>query len=180
LERVLATHPEDDVVVAASLRLAELQHERLERLDAARRALDTVLTKRADHPEALRRLLAIQLATKDTAAPETARRLAEVSPDPAVRAAAWPTLGRLPRQRKDLESACSAYAEAIAIVGLSEAAATELKELLVQRRVAGNQPAWAEYAGALIRYMNTPGCEPEAFAAVALELARVQADELAL
>lgn len=180
LERVLATHPEDDVVVAASLRLAELQHERLERLDAARRALDTVLTKRADHPEALRRLLAIQLATKDTAAAETARRLAEVSPDPAVRAEAWTTLGRLLRQRKDLESACSAYAEAIAIVGLSEAAATELKELLVQRRVAGNQPAWAEYAGALIRYMNTPGCEPEAFAAVALELARVQADELAL
>lgn len=178
LERALATQPEEDVVIAASLRLAELQHERLERLDAARRALDTVLAKQPEHPEALRRLLVLQLAAKDVAAPDTARRVAEVSPDPSVRAEAWTTLGRLLRDRKDVEGACSAYAQAIAILGLSGAAATELKELLIQRKVAGNQPPWAEYAGALARFLSSPQ-EPAAFAAVALELARVQADELA-
>lgn len=178
LERVLAAEPEEAVAVAASLRLAELLHEHLERHDQARKALDRVLERQPEHPEALRRLLALQLTTKDPSADETARRLAGTSTDPAVRAQAWATLGRLCRDKQQLDEASSAYAEAIRIVGLSGAAGQELKELLVQQRLAGGQPNWGEYAGALTHFLGHASSQPDAYAPAALELARVQADEL--
>jgi tetratricopeptide (TPR) repeat protein len=178
LERVLATRPEDAITVAASLRLAELLHERLERHDGARQALATVLSKHPEHPEALRRLLALQLGTDDPEAVETARRVAQASPDPVVRAGAFATQGQLLAKRKDTDGAVAAYAEAVRIVGLAGAAARELKELLIQQKVSGQQPAWTAYAGALAQFTASGPTEPEAFAAAALELARVQADEL--
>lgn len=178
LERVLATQPDEAITIAASLRLAEILHERLERHDGARKALETVLGRQPDNVEALRRLLALQLTTRDPAAAETARRLGQASSDPAVRAEAWATLGKLSAQGGRLEEAAEAYAEAMRIVGLAGVAAKELKELLIQQKLAGKQPPWATYAGALVHFTASAQQDPEAVAAACLELGRVQADEL--
>ncbi len=178
LQRVLSTSPSEEVALAANLRLAELYHEHLDKPDAARRALDAVLSKDAEHSEALLRLLKLQMQKGDVAASETARRLALASRDTRSRVEAWTMLGRLRRKANEADAAAAAYAEAIRIEGVDGAAATELKELFVSQKVGGATPAWSVYADALLQFTSTTGVLPEALAKAYLEAARVLADEL--
>ncbi len=176
--RALAQSPSDDVALAANLRLAEVHHEHLNDFDAARKALEAVLSRDAQHPQALLRLLRLQVAAGDAAAPETARRLALASPDRKTRADAWTMLGRLRRQAGDDEQAAQAFSEAIRIEGLSSASAAEIKDLFVNQRLNGAAPAWASYVDALSHYVSTSGADAVSLGTAHLELGRVVADEL--
>lgn len=178
LSRALAQSPGEGIVVAANLRLAELQHEHLDDPKAAMVALEAVLSRDPQHSGALLRLLKLQVTTEDPAAPETARRLALSSPEPKARADAWTMLGRLRRKGDDVEAATAAFAEAVRIDGLLSPSAAELKELFVAQKLDGSEPAWQAYVDALLHFVTSSGADSAALAAAYLELGRVTADEL--
>ncbi|HSC88500.1 MAG TPA: hypothetical protein VLC09_14555 [Polyangiaceae bacterium] len=156
------------------LRLAALYQEHLGRAADARRLLGEVLEGEPLHREALRRLIALQMAERDSSAVETARAWVQAS-EGAEKAEGSTTLGRLYRDGGRFDEARAAFEAAVELVGVGEpGAGADLRQLLAER---GDREGWEGYARALTRFIES-GRAPEATAEAYVELGRVYLDEL--
>ncbi len=150
LQRAIDLKPDEVVLAAIRLRLAEIYHEHLEQLTDATQELRAVLQGEPKHVAALRRLLAIQMKEKSPAAAETAQTLSEVSTG-RERAEALIALGKLRARAKKWNEALQPLASAIALVGLEPPdAAQEMKQILEQE--ATEAAEWAGYTKALASF----------------------------
>lgn len=149
LNKALECEPDSDTATAVRLRLAELYHEHLERSAEAAALLKQVVGAQPADPRPLRRLLAIQIQSKDPTAEETAELWARRATGHEV-AEALTTLGRLQRDAGKLDEAKQTLARAVALSGLSEEGADrDLVRILEKEEHTGAHPDWSVYAGAL-------------------------------
>jgi tetratricopeptide (TPR) repeat protein len=175
---VIAEGPADDVRVEAHVRLAAVLDEQLGDADRALANLNSALAADPNHRAALERLLGLQKRHKqlDLAA-DTAQRLVRVSPELGARVGALVELGRLERLRGQAAAAAQAYEQAVALVGLEGAAATEFRELVTSEGRNGTAN-YSRYAGALSRFTEDAHASSPALLATYLELSRVLAEDM--
>jgi tetratricopeptide (TPR) repeat protein len=179
LNQAIAKPGGDDLKVDAHLRLATILDEHLGDPERAQAHLDSVLAAEPSNRGALERLLSLQKRQKKfDAAADTAQKLVRVSPELNVRVQALVEVGRLERARGQAAAALQAYEQAVALVGVNGAAASELRELLQAegRRPAGTQ--LARYAAALTRFVDEARAGGPSLVPTYLELARVLGDEM--
>jgi tetratricopeptide (TPR) repeat protein len=169
----------NDVKIEAHLRLAAALDEHLNDPVRALASVEAVLAVDPNHRGALDRLLSLLLRKGDYEnAADTAARLIKVSPGVAERIDAYTKLGRLERQRGRTGAAAQAYEEAVALSGLEGAAAAELLELVREKPRKPDSPTYANYAGALSRFVEQARNNDPKLVPVFTELARVYGDEL--
>ncbi len=179
LTQVLTLSPPREAYLETHLRLAAILDERLGDGARALASVRAVLEVDPKHRAALKRLLGLQLRNGTTAeASKTAARLVEVSVAPPERADALLHLARLAREARNSEEAVRAYLGAIELTGLGGGAAKELRDLLVEQKLLGDDPRWGEYVTALDTHARNVELDAAAAAALHREMARVQFDEL--
>lgn len=179
LERVVARAQNDALKISARLRLATILDEKLANPARALLELRAVLGTDPQNREAMERLVEIQSRTGPSE--ETlgfARRLVEVVPEPSDRAQALVRLAKLERSRHLPEAAAKALDQAVRSVGLQGAAAQEFRDLLLEQKLLGEDPAWSRYVAALEHYLEHSGAPAAELVDVTLEAARVSFEEL--
>ncbi|MEB2324393.1 MAG: hypothetical protein OZ921_17905 [Sorangiineae bacterium] len=178
LKQVLAQSPPRETMIRAQLEMAKILDERLGDPQRALASLNAVLSVDAGNREALERLLGIQTRRGQTeAAAATAALLVGNARDVTEQASALAFLGRLERERKQMEAALRAYEQAVALVGPGPVAG-EMRAVLAEQASAGHRADFRRYTGALSRFLERSTDQPGSHAAVYLELGRVLADEL--
>jgi tetratricopeptide (TPR) repeat protein len=178
LTQVISEAPPDDVRVEAHVRLAAVLDEQLGDADRALANLNAALAADPNHRAALERLLSLQKRHKqlDSAA-ETAQKLVRVSPELGARVGALVEVGRLERLRGQGSAAAQAYEQAVALVGVEGAAASEFRELVAGEGRKGT-PNYSRYAGALSRFTEEARASSPTLVATYLELSRVLAEDM--
>lgn len=154
LKKALDGEPDPRTANLARLRLAEVYHEHLERTSEAAGLLRKVIHDAPQEHRALRRLLAIEIASGAKSAVSTAEAWAGWATG-KERAEALTTLGRLQRDAGKTDEAKQCFAQAIALTGLSEAGADrDLVRMLEKEEQAGQSADWSVYAGALSTFCS--------------------------
>ncbi len=178
LERLLSLRPPDDVAIAAHLARTDILLDHFRDPARAEKHVDAVLAMRPNDPGALQRLIELQqMSGKLEAAEETTERLLAVTTDPDLRADAFARRARLLKAKGEIGEAVEAYAEAVALVGLTGRIAEEHAMLLTEIARSGANAPWGGYTAALNRRLSQADGADER-TALLRELARVYADEL--
>lgn len=178
LNQAIAEVPPDEVRIEAHVRLASVLDEHLGDAERALSNLSAALSIEPNNRGALERLLSLQKRHKRfDAAAETAQKLVKVSPELGARVSALVEVGRLERARGQSAAAIQAYEQAVALVGVDGAAATEFRELVAGegRKGAAN---FTRYAGALSRFTEEARASSPALVPTYLELSRVLAEHM--
>lgn len=175
LKQTLAEKPDVHTQVEANFRLAVIIDEQLNDSGRALSHVEAALAVDANHRGALERLVTILLRRNqlDKAA-EIAARLVKVSQDVAARVVALTLLGRVERQRGQIEAAAHAYEQAVAVVGVEGTAAQEFRDMLTASR-RSDGPGFSRYLSALVRHAESVKV---AQAGVYSEIARTLAERL--
>jgi len=151
LGNVVSLSLDDETLVAAHLKLADLWSRRLDDMAKASEHLDSVLTVDPEHPQALAVLAEIQRKSGDLdLALETATRLAE-STQGAARAAALVRIAIIEQDRGNRVAFVDSLCAAVRLEG----AGGEGSKLL--RRVATDVPLGKAYSDALGDFIKSPG-----------------------
>jgi tetratricopeptide (TPR) repeat protein len=162
------------------LALASLYDQHLDRPALAATHLEAALELNPEDPRTLRGLVEVRLRRREfDSAAEIASRWVRVESDSKRRAEGLALLGRVERQRGNLQEAIKAFEQAVQLSGLEGGAAAELVELLGQQKRSGHGVDFHGYANALTAYLeqhvNVGPSEVRAYQ----ELARVLDGELA-
>ena len=178
LSQVIGQGPADEILVEAHVRLAAVLDEHLGDPGRALSNLNAALARDPNHRAALGRLLSLQRRQKqlDEAA-ETARRLVKVSPELNARVAALVEVGRLERVRGQAAAGIQAYEQAVALVGVDGAAATEFRELIASEGRKGIAN-YGRYVAALSRFVEDAPSTSPALIPSYLEISRVLSDDM--
>ena len=177
--RVLNLSPLPEVFVEAHLKVAMILDEKLGDKARALSSLRAVLDTDERNREALKRLLDIQLRSDQAnEAAKTAARLVEVSTATEDRADALKHLARLERAVGHPAQAVQAYRLAVELVGLEGNVAKDFLDLLVEQKLLGDDPPWDAYVASLSKYLESRSPPPEVASNIALDIARVQYDEM--
>jgi tetratricopeptide (TPR) repeat protein len=166
LDKVVSLSLDDETLVAAHLKLADLWSRRLDDMGQASEHLDSVLTVDPGHPQALTVLAEIQRKSGQLdLALDTATRLAE-STQGAARAAALVSIATIEHDRGNQ----AAFVDSLCAAVRLEGAGGEGSKVL--RKVATDVPLGKAYIDALNDFIKSPGGaqDVESF----IELARVQ------
>ena len=178
-KKVLDTEHSDEQMLTARLAIGTLLAQRLGQPVQALEHLEAVLAINPREPSALTALLDIRIQRGEAdAAAELAAHLVESSTSSEEKAEALLSVARIERQRGRADAAVRAYLQAVSVAGVEGPAASELVEILTQKRRA-NQPAdWPGYAAALQQYLEQSSASITAVARTAVELGRVLDREL--
>ncbi|MGC4088798.1 MAG: tetratricopeptide repeat protein [Polyangiaceae bacterium] len=155
LKQTLAEKPDQHTAVEANFRLAEIVDDQLNDVGRALAHVEAALASDANHRGSLERLVTIMLRRNqlDKAA-DVAARLVRASQDVAARVTALTLLGRVERQRGQIEAAAHAYEQAVAVVGIEGTAASEFRDMLANSR-RNDGPTFARYLTALVRHAES-------------------------
>jgi len=178
LMQTLGTKPTADVEARAHLMLARILKEHLGDEARALVSIQRVLELEPNNREALGRRLEIEMRRGQASeAATTAAQLVSAAASDDERAAALCHLARLERQNKHTDAALHAYEQAVALTGDDGPALGELRDLLLEQKLLGEDPAWNNYVSALVAYSERVTDLPHR-SQVFLEVARVLADEM--
>lgn len=178
LNQVIAESPPEDVRVDAHVRLAAVLDEHLGDAERALSNLDAALARDPNHRAALERLVSLQKRHKQLdAAADTARRLVKVSPELNARVSALVEVGRLERTRGQGAAAAQAYEQAVALVGVDGAAASEFREMVASEGRKGS--GYGRYVAALSKFAEEARASSPALIPTYLELSRVLSEDMA-
>jgi cellulose synthase operon protein C len=152
--KVLDAQASPEQLTAARLAMGTLYVE-LKQPSQALEHLQAVLSISPGEPKALRALLEVRLQRGETeVAASLANQLIQHAPTIEDQAEGLVSLGRIERQRRRPQEAVTAFAKAVAQVGVEGRAASELMNLLGALRSEGQQADFTCVANALTYYLE--------------------------